>query len=115
MPSQPSAVSSHSRLYGPLSLFLVIGTFVQECGLASSSRCYVSITVRHLKHLWFFTKFARFYVTIASISSIDGFSQSYLCDSLTGAVIFYGVSRNSCSQNPLVGFFHVDFDLCVFL
>ncbi|CAF1815584.1 unnamed protein product [Brassica napus] len=112
MPSQPS---SHSLLYGPLSLFLVIGTFVQECGLASSSRCYVSITLRHLKHQWFFTKFARFYVTVASVSSIDGSSQSYLCDSLTGAVIFYRVSQNYCSQNPLVGFFNVDFDLCVFL
>lgn len=86
--------SSQSKPYISPIPFYVAETIVQECGLS---------------------RFARFYVTIASISSIDGFSQSYLCDSLTGAVIFYGVSRNSCSQNPLVGFFHVDFDLCVFL
>ncbi|CAN7064425.1 unnamed protein product, partial [Brassica rapa subsp. trilocularis] len=105
--------------------------------------CCVSITLCRLKHRRFFTyqpygapipilvaetivqecghaRFARFYVIVASpshyaVSSIDSSSQSHLCDFPTGAVIFYGVSRNSCFQNPLVGLFNVDFDLCAFL
>ncbi|CAG7886269.1 unnamed protein product [Brassica rapa] len=129
--------SSHSQLYGPL----------QECGLASSSCCYVIVALP--SHY--------------AVSSIDGFSQSqpalwcphpypcrknycarvwtrqiysFLCHRcvsitlcrlkhrrfftesslrLSQAVIFYGVSRNSCFQNPLVGLFNVDFDLCAFL
>ncbi|CAN7094486.1 unnamed protein product [Brassica rapa subsp. narinosa] len=55
------------------------------------------------------------YKISSSVSSIDGSSQSHLCDFPTGAVIFYGVSRNSCFQNSLVGLFNVDFDLCAFL
>ncbi|CAN6982504.1 unnamed protein product, partial [Brassica oleracea var. botrytis] len=49
------------------------------------------------------------------ISSIDSSSQSRHCDPLTGATIFYGGFQISCYQNPLVGFFNVDFDLFVFL
>ena len=91
--------SSQSQPYGAPIPILVAETIVQECGHA---------------------RFARFYVIVASpshyaVSSIDGSSQSHLCDFPTGAVIFYGVSRNSCFQNPLVGLFNVDFDLCAFL
>ncbi|CAN6820898.1 unnamed protein product, partial [Brassica oleracea] len=74
-------------------------TIVQECGLASTDRYY--ITAASPLHY--------------AISSIDSSSQSRHCDPLTGATIFYGGSQISCYQNPLVGFFNVDFDLFAFL
>ncbi|CAN6974253.1 unnamed protein product, partial [Brassica oleracea var. botrytis] len=59
-----------------------------------------------------------------TISNIDGSSQCQLHDLQTGAAIINGGSRMSCSsrtlthrcsQNPLIGFFKVDFDVCAFL
>ncbi|CAH8318618.1 unnamed protein product [Eruca vesicaria subsp. sativa] len=103
---------------------------------------FVSITIRHLKHRRFFTesapqypisflivrttvqeygfaRFSRYYVTDASplhydVSSIDGSSQSWYRNPLSGADIFYGGSQTSCSQNPLVRLFNVDFDFFAF-
>ncbi|KAF2561832.1 hypothetical protein F2Q70_00016931 [Brassica cretica] len=66
----------YNRLYCPLTPSHVAGITVQECGLARP---------------------ARYYVTAASPShyaflNIDGSSQNWLCDFLTGAAILYGNS-----------------------
>ncbi|CAN6930730.1 unnamed protein product [Brassica oleracea] len=81
------------------TLFLVEGTTVQERGHASSNLYYITVA------------FPFHYAVL----SIDGSSQSRHCDLLTGAAIFYGGSRTFCYQNPLVGFFNVDFDFFAFL
>ncbi|CAN6878807.1 unnamed protein product, partial [Brassica oleracea] len=87
---------TESILRSPIPLF-VAGTIVQECGLASSNRYYV-IDASLLHY---------------AVSSIDGSSQSWYCDPLTRAAIFYG-GWTSCYQNPLVGLFNVDFDFLRF-
>ena len=85
-------------LQSPTSL-LVAGTIVQKCRLTSSDRYYA------------IPAFPSHY----AVSNIDGYSQSRHYDPLTGAAIFYGVSQTSCYQNPLVGFFNIDFDFFAFL
>ena len=94
----------HQRFFTESTLrspapFLVPGTIVQECGLARSDLYYV--TAAPPLHY--------------AVSSIDGSSHSWHCDSLTGAAIIYRGSQTSCYQNPLVGFFNVNFDFFAFL
>uniref|UniRef100_M4DXZ8 Uncharacterized protein n=1 Tax=Brassica campestris TaxID=3711 RepID=M4DXZ8_BRACM len=77
------------------SFSLIARATVQECGFASSD-CYYNIAASPLHY---------------AVSSIDGSSQ---CDPFLGAAIVYGGSQTSCYQNPLVGFFNVDFDFFAF-
>ncbi|CAN7126843.1 unnamed protein product [Brassica rapa subsp. narinosa] len=64
-----SATFVHSRLYIPLTFFLVVGTTVQECGRTRFARCYVTAPPSH-------------YI----VSNIDGSSRSQLCNLQTGVV-----------------------------
>ncbi|CAN7027362.1 unnamed protein product [Brassica rapa subsp. trilocularis] len=90
----------HRRFFTDLvlqshSFSLIARATVQECGFASSD-CYYNIAASPLHY---------------AVSSIDGSSQ---CDPFPGAAIVYRGSQTSCYQNPLVGFFNVDFDFFTF-
>ncbi|CAF2103582.1 unnamed protein product [Brassica napus] len=93
-PSQASAVLHRFGSTIPF-LFPHRKATVQECGFASSD-CYNNIAASPLHY---------------AVSSIDGSSQ---CDPFLGAAIVYGGSQTSCYQNPVVGFFNVDFDFFAF-
>ncbi|CAF2050189.1 unnamed protein product, partial [Brassica napus] len=93
-PSQASTVLHRFGSTIP-SFSLIARATVQECGFASSD-CYNNIAASPLHY---------------AVSSIDGSSQ---CDPFLGAAIVYGGSQTSCYQNPLVGFFNVDFDFFAF-
>ena len=87
-----------STLWSPTP-FLVAWTTEQECELVRSAHYYITAACP----LYFI------------VSSIDDSLHSRHCDPLTRAVILYGVSQTSYSQNLLVGFFNVDLDFFVFL
>ncbi|KAH0944107.1 hypothetical protein HID58_003744, partial [Brassica napus] len=51
---------------------------------------------------------------VKSITTMWGVVVVACCDPFLGAAIVYGGSQTSCYQNPLVGFFNVDFDFFAF-